>query len=159
MNYQLNQYLMYPGLGIGRIVAFETKEVFSAKVPMITLKFESGTIVLVPVEGIEAIGIRPLCNRYEALEALKIVRGPKPSHKRVDTWESLIETLQGLKSGRVLEVAQALLELEVCEPYSVPFPEANLIETTKIQFYEELELVLGGSPGWVEVACVDLTQS
>jgi CarD family transcriptional regulator len=80
--FDVGDYVVYPKHGVGRVVELQSEEIAGMKLDLYVLRFEKERMTLrVPVNKVEAIGMRKLSSDKTLKEALETLKG-KPKVKR-----------------------------------------------------------------------------
>jgi len=109
--YQVDQRVVYPSQGVGRIIEIREKTFKDTKVLyyIIYLEFSDMT-VMVPVDKVNELGIRPIVPQEEAKKALDFISeeyAPIPSD-----WKLRYQiNLDLLKKGSILDIASVVRSL------------------------------------------------
>jgi CarD family transcriptional regulator len=109
--YQVDQRVVYPSQGVGRIMEIREKTFKDTKVLyyIIYLEFSDMT-VMVPVDKVNELGIRPIVPQEEARKALDFISeeyAPIPSD-----WKLRYQiNLDLLKKGSILDIASVVRSL------------------------------------------------
>jgi len=109
--YQVDQRVVYPSQGVGRIIEIREKTFKDSKVLyyIIYLEFSDMT-VMVPVDKVNELGIRPIVPQEEARKALDFISeeyAPIPSD-----WKLRYQiNLDLLKKGSILDIASVVRSL------------------------------------------------
>lgn len=109
--YQIDQQVVYPSQGVGRIIEIREKAFKETRVLyyIIYLEFSDMT-VMVPVDKADTLGVRPIVPREEAEHALKFISesyAPIPSD-----WKLRYQmNLDLLKKGSIIDIATVVRSL------------------------------------------------
>lgn len=109
--YHVDQRVVYPSQGVGRIIEIREKTFKDTKVLyyIIYLEFSDMT-VMVPVDKVDELGIRPIVPQEEARKALDFISeeyAPIPSD-----WKLRYQiNLDLLKKGSILDIASVVRSL------------------------------------------------
>lgn len=133
---------VYPGHGVGRIVAIETKEILGQKQTFYSIQIiESGMKIMVPRNNATSVGLRPIINRSEADEVLEIL---KKRNIKIDnqTWNRRYrEYMEKIKTGSVFEIAEVLRDLFLLKvDKELSFGERKMLDTARALLLKELSL-------------------
>lgn len=135
---------VYPGHGVGRITAIDSKEIMGVKYIFYTLQIlETGMKIMIPKNNVKNVGLRPLISKDEANEVMKILT--ESSKVKVDnqTWNRRYrEYMEKIKTGSVFEIAQVLRDLYVLKvDKELSFGERKMLDTARSLLMKELSLV------------------
>jgi CarD family transcriptional regulator len=103
--FQINQHLVYPSQGVGKIVSIEEKWFKDNKIPYYVIYIASSDMtIMVPVEQALALGIRPIVSQEEAFKAIDYIGEdyePAPSD-----WKLRYQmNMEMLKDGSIKNIA------------------------------------------------------
>jgi CarD family transcriptional regulator len=109
--YQVDQKVVYPSQGVGVIKSIDEKLFKDKKTPYYTIYLEvSDMTIMVPVNKVESLGIRPIVAKDEALKALELISedyDPIPSD-----WKLRYQmNLDLLKKGSIIDIATIVRSL------------------------------------------------
>lgn len=142
--FQVGDNAVYPGHGVGKIVAIETKEIMGSKCDFYVVQImETGMKVLIPKNNVASVGLRPIINREEAAKVLGIL---KESDVKIDnqTWNRRYrEYMEKIKTGSVYEIAEVLRDLFVLKvDKELSFGERKMLDTARTLLLKELTLTI-----------------
>ena len=76
LKFSLNDFVVYPTHGVGKIVGIENQEIVGTKLKVFVISFEKDKMTLrVPVGKTETTGMRELSTPNEMKVALKMLKG------------------------------------------------------------------------------------
>jgi len=103
--------IVYPMHGAGIIEKIEEKKILGEVRKYYILKVPCGDMkIMIPVDSIREIGIRPVITDEELARVLDILRGE--SSKMSSNWNRRYrENMEKLKTGNVIEVAEVVRNL------------------------------------------------
>jgi CarD family transcriptional regulator len=109
--FQVDQKVVYPSQGVGRITAIKEKDFKNERVLYYVIYLEvSDMTIMVPVDKAEALGIRAIVPQEEAQRALELISEdyePIPSD-----WKLRYQmNLDLLKKGSVMDIASIVRSL------------------------------------------------
>ena len=109
--FDVGDYVVYPKHGVGRVVELQNEEVAGMKLELYVLRFEKERMTLrVPVNKVEAIGMRKLSSDKTLREALDTLKG-KPKVKRT-MWSRRAQEYEAkINSGDPLSIAEVVRDL------------------------------------------------
>ena len=78
--FKVGDNAVYPGHGVGTVIAISTKEISGNKLDFYTIQIlESGMKIMIPKNNVESVGLRPIISKEEALiEIYKKLRPGDP---------------------------------------------------------------------------------
>ena len=141
--FNVGENAVYPGHGVGRVMAIETKEILGHKKVFYCVQIlESGMKIMIPRDNVESVGLRPIISKTEAGEVIKILR---QTNVRIDnqTWNRRYrEYMEKIKTGSVYEIAQVLRDLFLLkvEKEQLSFGEGKMLDTARGLLLKELTL-------------------
>lgn len=135
---------VYPGHGVGKIVAIETKEIMGAKCDFYICQIqETGMRVMIPKNNVASVGLRPIISKDEANKVIDIL---KITDVKIDnqTWNRRYrEYMEKIKTGSVYEIAEVLRDLFLLKvDKELSFGERKMLDTARGLLLKELELAV-----------------
>lgn len=142
--FEIGDHAVYPGYGVGSIVAIETKEIMGAKCDFyIVLIIETGMKVMIPKTNISSVGLRPIISKDQAAKVIDIL---KEKDVRIDnqTWNRRYrEYMEKIKTGSVFEIAAVLRDLFLLKvDKELSFGERKMLDTARSLLMKELSLAV-----------------
>ncbi len=144
--YSVNQRIVYPSQGVGRILEIQEKSFKDSKLLyyIIYLEFSDMT-VMVPVEKANELGIRAIVPKSEAEQALAFISeeyAPIPTD-----WKLRYQmNLDLLKKGSVLDIASVVRSLyHRSKIKELPILERKLYDSALNLLQDEISFSLGKS--------------
>ena len=133
---------VYPGHGVGKIVANETKEILGRKQTFYTVQIvENGMKIMIPSDNVESVGLRPIISQDEASKVIGIL---KEKTTKIDnqTWNRRYrEYMEKIKTGSVFEIAEVLRDLFLLKvDKELSFGERKMLDTARSLLLKELKL-------------------
>lgn len=109
--FDVGDYVVYPKHGVGRVVELQQEEIAGMKLELYVLRFEKERMTLrVPVNKVEAIGMRKLSSDKTLREALDTLKG-KPKVKRT-MWSRRAQEYEAkINSGDLASIAEVVRDL------------------------------------------------
>ena len=109
--FDVGDYVVYPKHGVGRVVELQNEEIAGMKLELYVLRFEKERMTLrVPVNKVEAIGMRKLSSDKTLREALDTLKG-KPKVKRT-MWSRRAQEYEAkINSGCLVSLAEVVRDL------------------------------------------------
>ena len=109
--FDVGDYVVYPKHGVGRVVELQQEEIAGMKLELYVLRFEKERMTLrVPVNKVEAIGMRKLSSDKTLREALDTLKG-KPKVKRT-MWSRRAQEYEAkINSGDLVSIAEVVRDL------------------------------------------------
>lgn len=133
---------VYPGHGVGTVTSIESKEILGKKHSFYTLEIiDSGMKIMVPMDNVKSVGLRPIISNKEADEVIKIL---KVKSVKIDnqTWNRRYrEYMEKIKTGSVYEIAEVLRDLYLLRvDKELSFGERKMLDTARSLLIKELTL-------------------
>ena len=109
--FDVGDYVVYPKHGVGRVVELQNEEIAGMQLELYVLRFEKERMTLrVPVNKIEAIGMRKLSSNVTMSEALTTLKG-KPKVKRT-MWSRRAQEYEAkINSGDLVSISEVVRDL------------------------------------------------
>ena len=109
--FDVGDYVVYPKHGVGRVVELQSEEIAGMKLELYVLRFEKERMTLrVPVNKVEAIGMRKLSSDKTLKEAMQTLTG-KPKVKRT-MWSRRAQEYEAkINSGDLVSIAEVVRDL------------------------------------------------
>lgn len=142
--FRVNDYVVYPAHGVGRITGVEKSEISGAELELFVISVDSDNLVLrVPTAKVDEIGVRVLSTSEEVGKALTVLKG-KARVKRTMWSRRAQEYEQKINSGRIIEIAEVLRDLHrKDEQKEQSYSERQLYETALNRMSREVSVVEG----------------
>ncbi len=109
--FRVNEYIVYPSHGVGRIKDIEEEEIAGIKLELFIIDFEQEKMILrVPTAKAAAVGMRKLSDTAKMDKALKTLRG-RARVKRT-MWSRRAQEYEAkINSGDIILVAEVVRDL------------------------------------------------
>lgn len=142
--FKVGDHAVYPGHGVGKVVAVETKEIMGAKLEFYSVQIlESGLKIMVPKTSVQQVGLRPIISEEEAAQVITIL---KIKDVKIDnqTWNRRYrEYMEKIKTGSVYEIAEVLRDLFLLKvDKELSFGERKMLDTARGLLMKELTLAV-----------------
>src|SRR5580704_5241889 len=142
VSFKVGDNAVYPGHGVGRVVAIETKEILGNKQTFYSINIlDSGMKIMVPKDNAAAVGLRPIISRDEAKKVIEILR---ETNVKIDnqTWNRRYrEYMEKIKTGSIYEIAEVLRDLFLLKvDKELSFGERKMLDTARSLLIKELAL-------------------
>lgn len=144
--FRVDQRIVYPSQGVGRITGIQEKQFKENKVLYYTIYLEfSDMTVMVPVDKARELGIRPIVPKDEAERALAFISeeyAPIPTD-----WKLRYQmNLDLLKKGSVMDIASVVRSLyHRSKIKELPILERKLYDSALNLLQDEVSFSLGKS--------------
>lgn len=142
VNFKAGDNAVYPGHGVGRILAIETKEILGNKQTFYSVQIiETGMKIMIPKDNVASVGLRPIISKEEAGKVVSIL---KEKDVKIDTqtWNRRYrEYMEKIKTGSVYEIAEVLRDLFLLKiDKELSFGERKMLDTARTLLLKELSL-------------------
>lgn len=140
--FKVGDHAVYPGHGVGRVAAIETKEILGSQHVFYSIQIlETGMKIMIPKSNVKSVGLRPIISKEEAQTVLGILR---EKNVKIDnqTWNRRYrEYMEKIKTGSVYEIAEVLRDLFVLKvDKELSFGERKMLDTARGLLFKELSL-------------------
>ena len=115
LTFSVNDYVVYPKHGVGRVIALENQEIAGTKLELYVVRFEKEKMTLrVPTNKAEAAGMRKLSSQATMDEAFTTLKG-KARIKRT-MWSRRAQEYEAkINSGNLVSIAEVVRDLHRAE--------------------------------------------
>ncbi len=128
--FKLNEYVVYPAHGVGRIVGIEEQEIAGHSLELFVITFEKEKLTLrVPTGKLESVGMRKLAEGDTVKKAMDTLKG-RARVKRTMWSRRAQEYVAKINSGSLISIAEVVRDLYRSEAQ----PEQSYSER---QLYED----------------------
>jgi CarD family transcriptional regulator len=109
--FKVNEQVVYPAHGVGRIVAIEKQEIAGLTLELFVITFEKDKMTLrVPVAKVESVGMRKLAEDGLVEKSLKTIKG-RARVKRA-MWSRRAQEYEAkINSGDLIQIAEVVRDL------------------------------------------------
>jgi CarD family transcriptional regulator len=109
--FSLNDYVVYPSHGVGKIVSVEEQEVLDMKLELFVIDFEKDKMTLrVPTAKVESVGLRSLSSPELVSKAMTTLKG-RARVKRA-MWSRRAQEYEAkINSGDLISIAEVVRDL------------------------------------------------
>lgn len=109
--FHVDDYIVYPTQGVGKIIAIEDVEIENQKKPYYVIEImEKKLKIKIPLDSIDKASIRPIINKNEVKKVLKILE-EEPEQFEEDWKVRYQNNLAKIKSGSIFEIAKVCRNL------------------------------------------------
>ncbi len=142
VTFKVGDHAVYPGYGVGRVTAIETKEILGSKQTFYSIQIlDTGMKVMIPRDNVVTVGLRPIISKEEAGRVVGILR---ESDVKIDnqTWNRRYrEYMEKINTGSVFEIAEVLRDLFLLKvDKELSFGERRMLDKARSLLLEELTL-------------------
>jgi CarD family transcriptional regulator len=149
--YQVNQEIVYPLQGVGKITAIEEKDFKGSPLLYYIVYLEvTDMTVMIPVDKADELGIRAIVSKNESSKALKLI---SEDHEPITAdWKMRYQmNLDLLKSGSVMDIATVVRTLyHRSKIKELPILERKLFDSALKLLVDEVSFSLEKSKDEVE---------
>lgn len=151
MSFKIGQKVSYPNHGVCAIESVDSKKISGHSVDFYTLRLLAfNSVILVPMENAESIGIRPVISHGQCQKVLNFL-SDNFSHVESDWKVRIREFLAKVQTGDILEVAEVLKKLTfLTRSKTLSFREQRLLEKAKFLVVSELATACAKSDEEIE---------
>ncbi len=142
VDFVVGQKVVYPGHGVGQIQSVETKEIAGTKISFYMIRIlESDVTVMVPLNKVENVGLRPTVTEDEVKDVYKMLKD-KRIVVEMTTWNRRYrEYMEKIKTGSIFEIGEVVRDLCVIrEEKILSFGERKMLELAKGLLVKELAI-------------------
>jgi CarD family transcriptional regulator len=144
-NFKVGDNAVYPAHGVGKIEAIESKNIMGDKKDFYVINIlNTGMNVLVPVENIKNVGLRPVISASKVKDVFTILKEKKRTIVSA-TWNRRYrEYMEKIKSGSIFEIAEVLRDLVVLKKEKeLSFGERKMLDTARNLILKEITIAKG----------------
>ena len=141
--FNIGDSAVYPGHGVGIVVAIESKEIMGAKADFYIVEIqETGMRVMVPKRNAASVGLRPVITKDEAIDVITILKDRTAVKTDHQTWNRRYrEYMEKIKTGSIYEIAEVLRDLYwIKTEKELSFGEKNMLDNARKLLIKELNL-------------------
>ncbi len=158
ISFEVGQKVVYPGRGVGQIQSIETKEIAGIKISLYMIRIlESDVTVMVPLDKVRNVGVRPVVAGKQVQEVYKMLRDKKVIVEQT-TWNRRYrEYMEKINTGSIFEIGEVLRDLCVLRAEKVlSFGERQMLERAKTFLVKELAVAEETDVPTVEATVEDI---
>ena len=140
--FRVNEYIVYPSHGVGRIVEIETQEVAGISLELFVIEFEQDKMILrVPTAKAESVGMRTLAQEDVVKKAYTTLKG-KARIKRT-MWSRRAQEYEAkINSGDLISIAEVVRDLYRCDTQpEQSYSERQLFEAALDRLAREIAAI------------------
>ncbi len=140
--FAVGQKAVYPARGIADIVGIDKKEIQGKVQTFYVLCLaDNGLRILVPVDKVDHVGLRPVAGADDVDEVLQILREKAVRFER-HTWNRRYRGfMEKIKSGSLFEVAEVFRDLHRLKgTKTLSFGERRMLDTARDLIVQELSV-------------------
>jgi 23S rRNA pseudouridine1911/1915/1917 synthase len=142
--FHVGDLAVYPAHGVGKIESVESKEISGAKQDFYIMRIlETNMIIMIPVQNVDAVGLREIINSKDVPKIYKILkkRDIPPDNQ---TWNRRYrDYMEKIKTGSVYEVSEVLRDLFLLKvAKDLSFGERKMLDTAQNLLVKELAIAM-----------------
>ena len=140
--FRVNEYIVYPSHGVGRIIEIETQEVAGISLELFVVEFEQDKMILrVPTAKAESVGMRKLAKEDVVKKAYTTLKG-KARIKRT-MWSRRAQEYEAkINSGDLISIAEVVRDLYRCDTQpEQSYSERQLFEAALDRLAREIAAI------------------
>ncbi|MDR1786447.1 MAG: CarD family transcriptional regulator [Spirochaetaceae bacterium] len=144
IRFKINQEVVYPSQGVGKITEIRTKKFKDEELQYYVIYVEvTDMVIMVPVDKVEELGIRPIVQAEEAQAALELIG--EDFEPITSDWKLRYQmNLDLLKKGTVADIATIVRSLyHRSKVKELPVQERKLYDSAKKLLEDEISYALG----------------
>ena len=145
-NYNINNYVVYPSHGVGKIIDIETISVMQQQVSCYLIYFDRERLTIkIPTNNVEKFGIRPLVSKEKMNDVFSILRSGVKKMKGM--WSRRAQEYETkINSGDIIMLAEVLRDLtRDIEDSERSYSERIIYETAIFRLACEYSAIYGVS--------------
>jgi CarD family transcriptional regulator len=141
MVFNIGEQVVYPNQGIARVEAIRSIETADGPTRFYVLRLAAGgSVVMVPVDGARAVGVRPPIGKAECGRLLELLAAPfaAPATQWKDRQKELVEQTRTGDIFTQADVLKKLTYLDSLKP--LPYSEKRMLERARLLVIGEFAL-------------------
>ncbi len=148
MMFRIGDKVVYPGHGVGEVVAIESREMMGSRMDVYVLRIlDKGMTIIVPVAKSDEVGLREVMGGEEIDRVFHVLR----ERKRVSdgqTWNRRFRAYsEKIRTGSALEIAKVLRDLYLLRAgKSLSYGEKRMLNTAMELLAQEIAVASGEPP-------------
>ena len=147
MSFKVGDRAVYPGHGLGRITAIETKEIMGNRQKFYSILLTSSDMkIMVPEGRMKTAGLRSIMTRKTATAVLDVLRDKEPKQKKRgrQNWSKRYQEYMNIvKTGDIIKTAQVFRNLlNIEERKGLSFYERQLMLNICRMLFDEMVMVM-----------------
>ena len=151
MTFEVGDKVIYPNHGLGVVERIETRTIMETTCGFYSLRMlDSGTIVLVPVDNVETVGLRRAIGDHEVKKLIALLgNGKIISHQN---WKSRFkDNSDKMRTGSIYDVVDVLKNLTfLSKSKNLSFREKRMLDRAKFLVVSEISEVIGDTSEMVQ---------
>jgi CarD family transcriptional regulator len=150
VTFQVGDKVIYPNHGLGVVERIETKTIMGTTCGFYQLRMANETMVLVPVDNVEGVGLRRAVTDQEVERLFSLLGDGKiESHQN---WKGRFkDNSDRMRTGSIYDVVEVLKSLTfLSKSKSLSFREKRMLDRAKFLVVSEISEVVGEKTPAVE---------
>ena len=151
MEFEVGDKVIYPNHGLGTVERIEEKTILGTTCGFYSLRMSSSdTTVLVPLDNVEGVGLRPAISGTEVKKLfLRIGNGKIDNHQN---WKGRFkDNSDKMRTGSISDVIDVLKSLNfLSKSKSLSFREKRMLDRARFLVISEISEVTGDGVDFVE---------
>jgi CarD family transcriptional regulator len=140
--FKVGEKVVYPAHGVGQIEAIRSQAISGTEKRFYMLRIlDSDMKIMIPVDNVDAVGLRKVIDRNMVNQVYKVLRQKKIEADH-QTWNRRYrEYTEKIKTGSILEIAKVLRDLFVLKgDKELSFGERKMLDTARNLLVKELSI-------------------
>jgi CarD family transcriptional regulator len=145
IRFDVGDKAVYPAQGVAEVVGIDSKQIMDASQTFYVMRvLDSEEKIMIPVENVENVGLRPIISDREVEEVYDIMR-ERDVDLNTQTWNRRYRAyVEKIKTGSAFEIAEVLRDLHLLEfEKSLSFGERKMLDTAERLLVQELAIAKG----------------
>ena len=144
MTFEVGDKVIYPNHGLGVVERIETRTIMETTCGFYTLRMlDSGTMVLVPVDNVETVGLRRAIEGTEVKKLFTLLGNGKIINHQ--NWKGRFkDNSDKMRTGSIYDVVDVLKNLNhLSKSKNLSFREKRMLDRAKFLVVSEIAAVVG----------------
>ena len=151
MTFEVGDKVIYPNHGLGVVERIETRTIMETTCGFYSLRMlDSGTIVLVPLDNVEAVGLRRAIGDHEVKKLFTLLGNGKIINHQ--NWKGRFkDNSDKMRTGSIYDVVDVLKNLtHLAKSKNLSFREKRMLDRAKFLVVSEISEVIGDAAELVD---------
>jgi len=142
-DFQADQFVVYPGHGVGRIEAIEKRTIGNNEAEFYIIQIiESKMVVMVPLPNAESVGLRKITPKAEVKSVYKTIQTQKKEKPDRNWNRRHRKYMEKIMDGELCSVAEVYRDLYCLNvEKGLSFEQRKMLDTTRKLLVSELSIV------------------
>ena len=144
MTFEVGDKVIYPNHGLGVVERIEIRTIMETTCGFYSLRMlDSGTVVLVPVDNVETVGLRRAIGDHEVKKLIALLGNGKIINHQ--NWKSRFkDNSDKMRTGSIYDVVDVLKNLTfLSKSKNLSFREKRMLDRAKFLVVSEISEVIG----------------